>query len=182
MIILIVVVLRLLVPLAIFRWPLAGGLIAMLLDGADVILADALWLVFGGPQGMGSHYHSLDKWLDIYYLSFEAAVSWRWTEALAQRTSIALFAYRLIGVGLFELTGIRKFLFIFPNLFENFFLYCVAARRFFPHFFPKNPSGLVIVLVLLYIPKFFQEWLLHVSQAHPWNWFKDTFISPFFLH
>jgi hypothetical protein len=33
------------------------------------------------------------------------------------------------------------------------------------------------VLALLYIPKFGQEYLLHFSEATPWNWFKETILS-----
>ena len=110
----VVIGLRLIVPLLIFRSPLVGGVLAMLLDGADVIIVEQF-----GPGGMGSKYHQLDKYLDIYYLSMEAYVSLTWTELRPRLTSIGLFLYRLVGVVLFELTGIRLLLFIFPNLFEN---------------------------------------------------------------
>jgi len=32
------------------------------------------------------------------------------------------------------------------------------------------------VLALLYIPKFFQESILHYRQLQPWGWFRDTFL------
>ncbi len=30
-------------------------------------------------------------------------------------------------------------------------------------------------LVILYIPKLGQEYLLHVAEAQPWDWIKSTF-------
>src|SRR3989304_1637576 len=59
----IVILLRLILPLSILRYPLWGGILAMLLDGADVIIAG--WLNMAGS----SNYHTTDKYLDMYYLT-----------------------------------------------------------------------------------------------------------------
>ncbi len=163
----IAVALRLLVPLLILRKPLLGGVLALLLDGGDVIIVELF-----GPGGMGPRYHQLDKLLDLYYLGLEFFVSLRWTEVLARKTSIALFVFRVAGVVLFELTQIRLMLFLFPNLFENWFLFCVARDRFFPRFRLESWGRVAVVLGLLYIPKFPQEYLLHYAEAMPWDWFK----------
>ena len=88
---LIIILLRLVIPISIFRWPLAGGIIAMLLDAVDVVLVDFLADFLGEERGFQLNYHTLDKWLDMYYLTFELFVSFRWTNALARNTSIALF-------------------------------------------------------------------------------------------
>jgi len=162
-----VVALRLLVPLLILRKPLLGGVLALLLDGADVIIVELF-----GPGGMGPQYHQLDKVLDLYYLGLEFFVSLHWSEVLARKTSIALFVFRLAGVVLFELTSLRLMLFLFPNLFENWFLFCAARDRFFPRFRLKSWGRVAVVLGLLYIPKFPQEYLLHYAEAMPWDWFK----------
>ena len=61
---LIIILVRLVVPLSIFRWPLAGGVASMLLDALDVVLIEMIGL------GGFSNYASLDKALDMYYLSF----------------------------------------------------------------------------------------------------------------
>ncbi len=174
---LIVIALRLVVPVSIFRWPLAGSVISMLLDGADVILVDIIATLIGEEGGFGDTYQTTDKSLDLYYLAFEFIVSLKWELRLARYASIALFIYRLVGLGLFALTGIRVLLFIFPNLFENFFIFYVAAVRFFPRLLPKTPLQLILVLVILYIPKFAQEWLLHFRELHPWGMFKSFFLG-----
>jgi hypothetical protein len=163
----IVIALRLIVPLSIFRYPLAGGVISMLLDGADVILVDLL-----SSGGFGSHYAQLDKGLDTYYLGIELLVALSWESLYAKLPAIALFAYRMVGVIAFELTSTRLLLFIFPNLFENWWLYCVATLTLWPRFYPRTWKTVGVVLVLLLIPKMGQEYLLHYTEAKPWEWTK----------
>jgi hypothetical protein len=164
---LIIILLRLVVPLSIFRWPLAGGIAAMLLDGLDVVLIE---LIPGGS--FGDHYHTLDKVLDTYYLTIELLVALRWKNPYARWPAVALFAYRLVGVVLFELTHRRLMLFVFPNLFENWWLYVVIVQRFFPRLTPRSPKTVAVPLLILLIPKMAQEYLLHFAEAKPWQWFK----------
>ena len=174
---LIVIALRLVVPVSIFRWPLAGGVIAMLLDGVDVILVDVLAHLLGEEGGFGDSYQATDKTLDLYYLAFELVVSLRWEPRLVRNASIALFVYRVVGMVAFGLTGIRLLLFVFPNLFENFFLYYLAAARFSRRLVPTTPRQLIVVLLILYIPKFGQEWVLHFQEIKPWSTFKGIFLT-----
>jgi len=160
----VVILIRLIVPLGIFRWPLAGGLAAMLVDALDVVLIEIL------GHGGFSHYAALDKGLDMYYLSFEAIVSLRW-EPLAKWTSLALFAYRAAGFAVFEATQARVFLLVFPNVFENFYLVYLAVRKVAPAW-QLTPQRLAALLVLVTIPKLGQEYLLHYAEAQPWDWLK----------
>jgi len=168
----VVIGLRLVVPLLILRRPLVGGVLALLLDGADVIIVE-----FFGPGGMGSRYHGLDKVLDLYYLGLEAFVSLRWRVRLARQTSIGLYLCRVLGVILFEATGARWLLFAFPNLFENWFLFYLVRCRFFPRMPWDMWARIVVALGLLYVPKLGQEYLLHVAEAQPWDWFKDNVLG-----
>ena len=164
---LIIIGLRLVVPLSIFRYPLAGGIAAMLLDGADVILIE---LIPGGS--FGGHYHVLDKVLDSYYLGIELIVALRWKNPYAKWPAVALFVYRAIGVVLFEITQRRIMLFVVPNLFENWWLYVVIVEQFWPRLAPHSVKSTAIPLVLLLIPKMGQEYLLHFMEAQPWNFLK----------
>jgi hypothetical protein len=164
-----VIGLRLIVPLLILKKPLAGGIIAMLLDALDVVIVE--WF---GPGGMGEHYHSLDKVLDLYYLGLEAWVALSWTERLPRITATVLFLYRVVGVILFEITGSRPLLFIFPNLFEHWFLFYLFRNWLFPGLRLDTWRRIAIWLVILYIPKLGQEYLLHVAEAQPWDWIKKT--------
>ena len=137
----------------------------MLIDTLDVVLIEIIW------QGGFSHYAALDKGLDMYYLTFEAIVSLRW-EAVPRWTSIALFAYRGIGFALFEATQLRVFLFIFPNVFENFYVAYLALRRVAPSY-ALTPPRLAVLLVLVTLPKLGQEYLLHFAEVQPWDWTKQ---------
>jgi hypothetical protein len=178
MAVIIVIALRLVVPLSILRWPLAGGLLSMVLDTIDVVLVDAIASVLGEPGEFGPFYAQIDKWLDLWYLSLELVVVRRWTEPLVRRAATALFAWRLIGVILFEITASHPLLFVFPNLFENLFLYVLIVRRFAPKLEPRTVPQLLLVLLVLFIPKAVQEYILHVEELHPWQWLRETIIRP----
>lgn len=166
---LIVIALRLVVPLLILRKPLAGGIVAMLLDATDVVIVE-----FFGPGGMGDHYQNIDKGLDLWYLGLEAWVSLAWTERIPRLISVWLVGWRLAGVILFELSGWRALLFIFPNLFENWFLFVFIVWRFFPRVRLDTWRRCLTWLAVLYVPKLGQEYLLHVAEAQPWSWLKDV--------
>lgn len=153
---LLIVLIRLIVPLTIFRWPLAGGVLALVADTLDIVLASLIDL--GGLW----NYHALDKYLDTYYMGIEAVVAQRWL-ALPRWTATALFGYRLIGVILFEATNIRLFLFFFPALFENFYLFYAVLRRFFPDY-DLTPKRLAFWLAVLLVPKMVQEYVIHYAR------------------
>lgn len=165
---LIVVALRLAVPLLILRWALLGGGLALVVDALDVVIVE--WF---GPGGMGPYYAQLDKGLDTYYLALEALVAWYWTNPWARWSALALFAHRLVGVLLFEVLGARVLLFIFPNVFEYWWLYCVIVARWWPRLVPSSWRSVLLPLAVILVPKLGQEYLLHVVEAQPWNWMKE---------
>ena len=169
----IVIALRILVPLLIFKKNLTGGIIAMLLDGADVIIID--FLKQGGFSG---HYHQIDKVLDTYYLGIEAWIAFGWKNQYERIPSLALFAFRMVGVVLFELTDRRIVLFLFPNMFENCGSTsspCAAGDR---RGRLRVGWAFAIPMGILLVPKMAQEYLLHFTEAQPWNWFKENFYDP----
>ena len=165
----IVILIRLVVPVSIFRWPLAGGLAAMLADTVDVVLIEVIGL------GGFSNYAALDKGLDMYYLSFEVIVSFRW-EPLARWTSVTLFAYRAVGFVVFEATQVRAFLLVFPNVFENFYIVYLVVRRLAPAW-ELTPPRLAALLTLALVPKLGHEYLLHYAEAQPWDWIKKNLLG-----
>ncbi len=157
---LIIVLIRLIIPLSIPRWPLLGGILSLVADALDIVLATLLnrYAHLGGLWD----YHQLDKYLDTYYLAIEAGVAQRWA-SLPRWTATGLFGYRLIGVILFEVTDIRVFLFFFPAVFENFFLFYAALLQFFPQY-DLTPRRLGVWLVILLVPKMAQEYVLHYAR------------------
>ncbi len=172
----IVLILRLLVPLTIFRWPLWGGIAAIVLDlhdlnlikwvGADATFSPAINNLFT------FQYQGLDKFLDMYYLTFEFIVSLRW-QRIAKLTSVWLFIWRLIGFIVFEITKIRIILVLTPNIFENFFLFHLITKRYFPKF-TLTRNNLLPTLILLGLPKLYQEYMLHVLDSKPYIEFKEA--------
>ncbi len=168
---LIVIAVRLLVPLLIFRFRFWGYVAALAADGLDVVLIDAINL------GDFANYHQLDKLLDIYFLSIALLVSLKW-EQLQKKASILLFGWRLAGVAIFELTQARWVLLIFPNLFGFFYLFEAGRLRYFPRF-TMTTKRLLLVLTILLVPKLLQEYLLHFLQLTPWNSLQEFFRSKF---
>ena len=164
-----VIVLRLLVPLTIIRLPFFGIIASVIVDAFDVVIADFVF------TGSFSNYHSFDKLMDTYHLAIAFFVSLRW-DKIAKITSGILFFYRMVGVMLFEITGVRIYLFIFQNLFENFFIFEVARQKYFGGF-KLNKRNIIIILLILLIPKMIQEYMLHYLELKPWSWIKSKLFS-----
>jgi hypothetical protein len=164
--------------LTILRWPLAGGLLALVVDAVDVALVDAFANLLGEQPEFGPFYAQLDKWLDLYYLAIEVVVARRWTNPVTRGTAYALFAWRLVGVIVFEVTVYRPLLVVFPNLFENYYLFVLVAIRWFPRFEPRTWVQSAVAALILLIPKEIQEYVLHWEQLHPWHWLRETLIEP----
>jgi hypothetical protein len=114
---------RLLVPLAIPRYPLAGILGAVLLDSFD----KDVYVAFTDITEM--EYQHFDKALDAYYMMFVYLAMLRnWPNATAYKIGRFLWYYRLAGIAAFELTGTRWLLMLFPNACELFFILYEAVR------------------------------------------------------
>ena len=144
------------VPLTILRWPLLGALLAILADTLDIVI----FSIWGFPTW---GYQELDKILDLYYLFLEVLVVQRWL-LFERSVASCLFAYRLIGVALFEITSTRFLLFVFPNMFEMYFLFVLIAARFAPAYV-LTPLRTLAWLAFLLIPKMLQEYLLHWARV-----------------
>jgi hypothetical protein len=147
---------RVLGSLPVLRWPLAGGILAILVDLSDLLLRDILDL--GGIPD----YQAFDKWADQVYLAAFLVVALRWTGP--ERTiAVALYAYRLVGFIAFELSGQRELLLVFPNVFEPWFLLVAGIHRFRPGQ-TWRPIGIAAALAILVTLKELQEWALHGAR------------------
>jgi hypothetical protein len=155
---LIIAVVRVLGSLFVLRWALVGGLIAILVDLSDLFLKNLLSL--GGVR----NYQAFDKILDQIYLgAFLAVALWRW-RGLARSVAAGLYAFRLAGFVAYELSGgSRLVLFLFPNVFEFWFIYVAAMAHIRPGF-RYTPRNAAIALVPLTALKLFHEYALHVGK------------------
>ena len=164
-----VVTARLVVPLFIPAYPLPAILAAMVLDGVDqTIFAATLDSDLAG-------YQTYDKALDVYYLAI-AYVSTiaNWVAGPSFVVGRFLWYYRLVGVALFESTGARWMLFVFPNTFEYYFDAIEAWR------IARNPIRLTLRAVIgiaafiWIVIKLPQEWWIHIAQLDFTDFLKET--------
>lgn len=155
----IVTVIRLLVPFTILKWPFWGGLLSAILDAIDVILT------FFFQLGDYKHYHQTDKVLDTYFLVFMVIVARKW-KLLERKIAFSLFGWRMIGFVLFEATGVRPLLLIFPNLFLWWWLFVAGRDKFAPKW-EVTPKRALMVLAIMLLPKLTQEFILHFLQLQP---------------
>lgn len=147
---------RILGSLPVLRWPLAGGILAILVDLSDLLLRDTLDL--GGIPD----YQAFDKWLDQVYLGAFLIVALRWSGP-ERAIAVGLYVFRLVGFVAFEITGDRGLLLLFPNVFEPWFLVVAAVHRFRPGF-TWRPAVTTTVLAVLLAVKEAQEWALHGAR------------------
>ncbi len=151
-----IAVVRILGSFPVLRWPLAGGVLAVLVDLSDLLLRDLIEL--GGIPD----YQSFDKWIDQVYLGAFLVVALRWT-GVERAVAVGLYLYRAVGFAAFELTGERTVLLLFPNVFELWFLLVAAVHRVSPGF-AWRPAILVLTLGVLTAVKELQEWALHGAR------------------
>lgn len=153
-----VVAARFLAPLLIPRFPLPAIVTCLVLDGVDQSVFQAFGL---DPPG----YQNYDKAMDLFYLSIAFLSSLQnWTSRAALQISRFLFFFRMVGVLVFELTGVRAVLLLFPNTFEYFFICYEALRlRWDPRRFGLRFWLLAAALIWVVI-KLPQEYWIHVAQ------------------
>ncbi len=169
---------RVLGSLPVLRWALAGAIIAILVDFSDLFMKNLL------PLGGVRDYQAFDKWLDLVYMFTFLVVALRWS-GVARNVAIALFAYRMIGVAVFEAISWRGILLVFPNVFEFWFVF-VAARNHFKPAYELTARRTVMWLAVLLVLKEGQEYILHWGKyldryratdvvVDWWNWLTGWF-------
>jgi hypothetical protein len=167
-----VVLARFALPLLIPMYPLPAIIGCLLLDGVD----QTIFQTFGFDP---PSYQSYDKAMDVFYLSIAYLASMRnWTNQAAFKVSRFLFYFRQIGVVLFELSGLRLLLLLFPNTFEYFFIAYEAIRT------RRNPARyelkfwvLVAGAIWIFV-KLPQEYWIHIAQLDLTDTIRDV---PWFL-
>ena len=157
-------IVRLIVPVFILRWPLGGLIASVVADTLDVVFIAAI------RSGMFEDYTGADKLLDTYMLAFAALVSLRWDNRIARFASIALFGYRVVGVVILQLTDARWVLFLFPSVFDFFFVYHLVTTRWLPALEVNGYRMLAYLLLILSGMKLVQEFILHVVEFRPLCW------------
>jgi hypothetical protein len=157
-------VLRLLTPLLILRWQLTGLLLSMLLDVNDWNL-----LPLYTPEDH-IRYQNWDRIMDMWIWLVALVMVRTWKDKASRNLAFGFFGFRMIGMIIFFLTQDRRFLFFFPNFFDNFLVMYLGYVRIFKRdiLFETSLDALVI-LPLLIIPKTIHEYFLHYLQQQPWE-------------
>ena len=169
---LIVLAMRLLGPLMIFRWPLLGTLLSQyVFDMFDVVIWDATGTL------AKIDYTAFDKLLDMYQLTIQLIVALKWKQKNPRQIAAWLFGYRFIGFILYEMTRNRILFLIFPNLFFVFFLAYLICLRIKKSYWFDDKRSLAIILIVICLIKIPQEYALHYAQISPWLLIKNFWRS-----
>ena len=150
---LIIALIRVLGSLFVFKWALAGAVIAIAVDFSDLFWMSVIDL--GGVPD----YQAFDKILDLVYMLAFLSVSLNWTK-FDRNIAVILFFFRMIGLVAFEFRGDRMLLLFFPNIFEFWFIFVAGRKRFFPNK-EMDLSGVYVALSVCTAAKVVQEWIIH---------------------
>ena len=152
---LIISAVRIFASLIVFKFNFFGAILVILIDFSDLFMMNLITL--GGVR----NYQFLDKFLDLFYIAYFLIIALRW-EKLLRNISILLFVFRILGFVLFEFFQNRLILFIFPNVFEFWFLGITLLFLLKSNITNRK---IIIVLVITTLLKMIQEYILHVWKV-----------------
>jgi len=157
LVIVVVVALKFLLPVLIFRFPFAAGWANFFLDSIDGdILVPA-----GLPEPT---YQVVDKVAD--WVTYLCIVLWGWKREIRTEV-VVVFLLRTIGQVLFLLSGNELILFVFPNLLEPLFLVYVTIARIKGwdnvYTIYRRYAAPIWAAILVY--KFQDEYVTHVANV-----------------
>lgn len=168
----IVVASRFAIPLLIPRFPLPAIVACALIDAAD----QSVFRQFTHVDLRG--YQTYDKALDVYYLSIAYVSTLRnWVGGDLLIVGRSLWYLRLVGVALFEITGVRWLLVVFANVFEFFFIAVEFHRtRHDPARLDRRRIAAMTAFIWIVI-KIPQELWLHVFRWDVTDQLKKTVLG-----
>jgi hypothetical protein len=156
--------LRLATPLLMLRWPLPGLLLAIFVDVYDWNLIDVQT-----PEH-NQFYQNWDRIMDVWFYVIAVLMVRKWQDVRSRNIAFAFFGFRMIGQILFFITQERKFLFFFPNFFDNFLVMYLGYVFIFKRTqFIESALDTVVVFTSLMIPKIIHEYFLHFLELQPWE-------------
>ena len=143
---------RIFASLIVFKFNFFGAILVILIDFSDLFMMNLISL--GGVR----NYQLLDKFLDLFYIVYFLLITLRWHKIL-RNISILLFIFRILGFILFEFFQNRIILFIFPNIFEFWF---IGITLLFLFRSKISKRKIIIVIFVSTALKLIQEYILHV--------------------
>ena len=152
---LIISLVRIFASLIVFKFNFFGAILVILIDFSDLFMMNIISL--GGVR----NYQLLDKFLDLFYIGYFFLITLRWEKTL-RKISFLWFILRIFGFILFEFFQNRMILFIFPNIFEFWFLGITLLFLFRAKISKRK---VIIVLFASVVLKLIQEYILHVWKV-----------------
>lgn len=162
-------VMRILLPLGIFQFPILVTVGSWLLD-----LNDASPYRFLGINRL--QYELLDKSLDLYWYSISLIYAYHQLPFFG--VLLALYLFRLVGHILFYVTKKEIVFILFPNFYEYVFwllIFVNVAPRFK---YLLGPNHLYITLGILFVAKFIQELIAHKFDKYYYPFVPDWVKAP----
>lgn len=161
-----VILVRLIVPLSILRFPFFGILASIIADASD-------WnIIHVTSSEINIIYQNWDKAMDAWGFLPIVWIVLHWKDIWSRRVALILFGYRMVGVVLFEITHWQPILFFFPNVFENFVILCLIIFWLSKKkTLNLDPLHKAIMLSVLIIPKMIMEYFQHFLIRMPWEIF-----------
>jgi len=158
-----IVALRLILPFFLWWNALAAVVLVLLADLAD---GEVFRRAFAFKKI--DTYQEIDKALDFYWYCFALIYSTRFP---IFNILLFFFLLRAVGTILFSVQKDRKFLVLFPNIFENLFIFYVVTLAF-PNLIISTKSGLSFLNLLISTGlKIIQEYVLHLKQFQFYEFF-----------
>ncbi|NCG34957.1 MAG: hypothetical protein GWO78_03035 [Dehalococcoidales bacterium] len=146
---------RIFASLIVFKFNFFGAILVILIDFSDLFMMNLISL--GGVR----NYQLLDKFLDLFYIVYFLLITLRWHKIL-RNISILLFIFRILRFILFEFFQSRIILFIFPNIFEFWFIGITLLFLFRSKIYKRK---IIIVIFVSTALKLIQEYILHVWKV-----------------
>jgi len=115
-------------------------------------------------------YQSWDRLMDMYFWVITIFVVWKWEDTRSRTIAFALLGFRVVGQLIFFVTQERRFLFYFPNFYDNFLVVYMGFVLIFKRTrLIDAPLDAFVLIVFLGIPKIVHEYFLHYLQLQPWE-------------
>lgn len=153
-----VLLVRFLLPLLIFRYPLPAVIGCLVVDAAD----QTIFQTFGYDPPF---YQSYDKAMDVFYLAIAyVSILRNWASVAAAGVARFLFYWRQVGVALFELFGMSWILLVFPNTFEYFFIATEGAASRWSLRRVRLRTWILLAAFIWIVIKLPQEWWIHIAK------------------
>lgn len=153
-----VLLVRFLLPLLIFRYPLPAVIGCLVVDAAD----QTIFQTFGYDPPF---YQSYDKAMDVFYLAIAyVSILRNWASVAAAGVARFLFYWRQVGVALFEIVGASWLLLVFPNTFEYFFIATEGAASRWSLRRVRLRTWVLLAAFIWIVIKLPQEWWIHIAK------------------